>query len=602
MRYNTPYCKSRLGVKSVRAYLIASEEYRGQFQFWTDDPYFSMNCPCPELLSEDNHIINRDRVMAICEAMSKVYELSVSDQAVELIKTVLDEKEPQSAYFKTPFEGFQWKSYQKRAINVLEHEDNAMLQMDPGTGKSYTSTMMACQRYEQGRCGKVVVWVPAALLYDWVRTIQEATSLSVAMPNRSWSAKKREEFYQTDDSDVWVLNYERVRTVDREPIEKALKKKQPLFILDEVTKVKNRSSTLHKELAKLSRHCKAKHIALTATPIVRGPEDFYNEFRIIDPDVFGKVKDFERLFTYNCGERDFWDGYVGYQNLSMMHVMTGAQVFSASKTSPEIAKEFPEKNEILLPYRLSERHRGLYDEILDYGYSLGKERRQGALFMLTFMRLCNLPQALLFQHQYDDTEYGDQLRHIDEICRRYEKHLMDDKQCSKLELVLDKIQEIAEAGEKVLVFAQHTSNCLYPLGERLKKAKLDPLFYTGDVSLEDKERVKTAFKTDPKRQVLLMSDAGQMGLNFQECRYLIHYQTPVTHAAYEQRSDRIHRLSSEHSTVDIMRFMGEDTVEERIEDTMQGRRQLATEMGFGEYEEVGIISPEDADWFSGFDD
>ena len=186
----------------MRAYLIASEEYRGQFQFWTDDPYFSMNCPCPELLSEDNHIINRDRVMAICEAMSKVYELSVSDQAVELIKTVLDEKEPQSAYFKTPFEGFRLKGYQKRAINVLEHEPNTMLQCSPGCGKTIAALFMACQRYEQGRCGKIVVWVPAALIYDWVREVGRSTRLSVATPKRSWSAKKREDFYLNDDSDV----------------------------------------------------------------------------------------------------------------------------------------------------------------------------------------------------------------------------------------------------------------------------------------------------------------------------------------------------------------------------------------------------------------
>ena len=583
----------------MRAHLIASTEYRGQFQLYSDDPFFKENCGCPELLSDDLHIVNRDRVVHVCSTVAETYELTVSDEALELMRSILSEKEPESSLFVKPFDGFEWKAYQKRAINALEFEEDSFLQLSPGCGKTLMAVMMACQRVERGDAGKVVVWVPAALIYDWVKEVSRSTKLSVATPNRSWQAKRREEFYLTDDSDVWVLNYERLRTVDREPIEKALRRKRPLFILDEVQSVKGRSSAKHKELAKLSRHCGASHIALTATPIVRGPEDFYNEFRIIEPSVFGTVKDFERLFTYNCGERDIWGNYVGYVNLAKMHVMAGAHVFSADKTQPEIAKEFPSKQELLFEYQLLPKLQKVYDEIMEYGRSLDGETRQGALFMMTFMRLCNMPTTLLLPHEYGDTDYGRQLMAIDAICRAHEKELRDLSNCAKLELVCDKVGEILDSGEKVLLFAQHTHNCLYPLGEKLSRYR--PLFYTGDVSLQDKERVKDEFKHSDDRNLLLMSDAGQVGLNFQECRYLIHYQTPVTHAAYEQRSDRISRVDSEFDTITVMRFVGLGTVEERVEDTMLGRRRMSTEMGFGEYEEVGVISQEDADWFCGFD-
>ena len=581
------------------AELVVSDSYDGQFRILSDDPYFGSNCPCSEMLTEDFHIVNRDRVVAVCDAISQVYTLSVSDDALALMTEVLSESEPVSELFVRPFDGFEWKGYQKRAINVLEHERNSMLQCGPGLGKTLMALMMACQRFERGDCGKVVVWVPAPLIYDWVKEIRRSTKLSVATPNRNQSAKRREEFYLSDESDIWVLNYERLRTVDREPIEKALLKSNPLFILDEVQSVKGRASAKHKELAKLSRHCRASHIALTATPIVRGPEDFYNEFRIIEPSVFGTVRDFERLFTYNNGERTIWGDYVGYQNLPLMHVMSGSKVFSASKSSPEIAKEFPAKQELLFDYELSKEHRAIYDEIMEYGYSLGRETRQGTLFMLTFMRLCNMPETLLLDHVYDNTEYGRQQEGIDLICRRHAKQLLDDKLCSKLMLATDKAHEIVDAGERLLIFAQHTYNCLYPLGKRL--ARLHPLFYTGDVPPMEKERVKEEFKKG-SRPLLLMSDAGQVGLNFQECRYLMHYQTPITHAAYEQRSDRISRVDSEYDAITVMRFVGLGTVEERVEDTMQGRRIMAREMGFGEYEEVGTINRDDADWFAGFED
>lgn len=584
----------------MRVYLIASETYDGQFQLWSEDGFSAAGCGCADMLTDDGHIINRDRVMTVCSRVSENHELMVTDEASRLMETVLDSHEPQSVLFVKPFDGFEWKGYQRRAINTLEPCKNAFLQTAPGTGKTIMSLMMACQRMEQERCGKIVVFCPAALIYDWVREWERSSTLSVATPNRAWGAKRREDFYATDGSDVWVLNYERMRTVDRVPIEKALKGASPLFILDEVQSVKGRSSAKHKELAKLSRHCRATHIALTATPIVRGPEDFYNEFRIVEPSRFGTVKDFERMFTVNCGERGFWGDYVGYINLPYMHVMTGDMVFSASKSQPEIAAEFPEKQEFAIEYDLSPKHRAIYDEIMAYGYSLGRERRQGALFMLTFMRLCNMPEVLLRPHIGAEGDYAEQQARIDAICQAHAKELSDRKLCAKLMLVEDKVGEIIDAGEKVLVFAQHTHNCLYPLGDTLMRHH--PLFYTGDVSPEDKERVKSEFKGNPERQLLLMSDAGQAGLNFQECRYLIHYQTPVSHAAYEQRSDRISRVDSEFDTITVMRFIGRNTVEERVEDTMLGRKMLADEMGFGEFEEMGAISPSDADWFAGFDD
>ena len=486
-------------------------------------------------------------------------------------------------------------------ISVASSENTYITRDYVVTHNTLTSIFMACQRLDRNIGDKIVVWCPVALIYDWVKEIRRSTKLTVATPLRSWSADKRRKFYESSDADVWVLNYERVRTVDREAIERVLKTRRPLFIFDEIQKIKGRTSTVHKEIAKMARRVNARaKIALTATPIVSGPEDYYNEFRIIEPGIFGNVRDFEREFTYNNGEKTMFGAYVGYQNLAYMHVMTGAQVFSADKSQPEIAKEFPQKHEILLPYELSREERKVYDAIYDYGRTLDPEERCGTLFMLTFMRLCNMPEVLLKPHAYDGSEYSRQLMRIDEICQSYRRVLEGSSHSAKLELATEKVEEIIGSGEKVIVFAQHTHNCLLPLAQHWKAH--EPLVYIGEgMTPDQKEAVKRSFKEDASRKLLLMSDAGQVGLNFQECRYLLHYQTPTSHAAYEQRSDRVHRIDTEYDYVTVMRMMAEETVEERVEDTMQGRRRMATEMGFGdEYEEYGTITQEDADFFCGF--
>ena len=126
------------------------------------------------------------------------------------------------------------------------------------------------------------------------------------------------------------------------------------------------------------------------------------------------------------------------------------------------------------------------------------------------------------------------------------------------------------------------------------------MYHGGMTQFERDESIKL-FLSDEKERLLLMSDAGQMGLNLQVCRNVIHYQTPITHAAYTQRADRVHRLSSEFVSVDIYRMVTSGTIEERVEDTMQGRRKLAEQMGMGgEFEEYGTISNADADWICGF--
>ena len=587
----------------MRAILDVSSKYRGQLMFYSDDPYFVMNCGCRDLLTEDMHIINQDQAYEVCQAVSSIYQLQVTDAALGRLRELTDASDVDTPSFKKPFEEFKFKKFQCRAINVMAEEPNVMLQMSCGCGKTCTSIFMACQRRDKGWSDKIVVWVPAALITDWVKNIESFTNLTVGTVPRGWSVEKRAEWYLKDKYDVWVLNYERVRTTDIEAIKKSLRKKHPIFIFDEVQKLMNRSSRLHREMVKLGKYVKtSSKIALTATPIVKGPENFYNEFRVIEPSIFGYVYDFERLFTYNDGEKTMYGEYIGYQNLPLMHLMAGAQVFSATKARQEIAGEFPQKQETLIPYQLSKQERKVYDEIHKYGQSLNPEDRCGTLFMLTFMRLCNMPEVLLYSHNYPDSEYGEQQRKIDEICQSHRSVLEKSKNSAKLELATEKVDEILSAGEKLIIFAQHTHNCLIPLAEHLKK--YNPLMYFGEMGLEEKERAKTLFKTSPDHNLLLMSDAGQVGLNFQECRHLLHYQTPVSHAAYEQRSDRVHRIDTKFDTIDVIRMCAEDTIEEAVEETMQGRRQIAAEMGLGgdfnEYEEVGAISQEDADFLCGF--
>lgn len=587
------------------ARVVLSERYRGQFALEVEEGFRwdAANAVRVGDLAEDGTVLNQDRVFEVCRQLSEAgFDVRLSRDAAERAREVMDETPPDIPSLALP-EGFVPKRFQLRCINSLRGERRAMIQSSTGTGKSFMGLAIAAARLDAGEVDRVVVWCPSALVGDWVRNFGNLSRLRAATVPKSAPPAKRAEWYLMDQGPVWVLNYERLRTADAEPIAKALKGRRVMFLMDEVTKLKNRSSKLHSSMKRLMKSVKCGDVlALTATPMVVGPEDFYNEWRIIDPERFGLVRDFERDFTYDEGARDFWGNYVGYVNLDAMRSRVGAQMFSADKSSPEIAAEFPRKDEIAVELELSRQDRSVYDELWEVGDRTDPEVRSGALFASVLRRVCEMPECLLnvrVPGPDADPDYADQVRRVVEVVERCRSKVEGSKNSAKLEYVQELVGELISQGERVVVFGDKTHNLLFPLARHLEA--FSPQLYVGGMGQGERDEVVDAFKRGDRR-LLLMSDAGQMGLNLQECRYLIHYQTPYTGAAYIQRSERINRLSSEYDAVTVYRFTTRDTVEERIEALLQERMRLSREMGIAsEYEELGSDGAmRDVDYICGF--
>src|SRR5690606_8923227 len=81
----------------------------------------------------------------------------------------------------------------------------------------------------------------------------------------------------------------------------ALSGKRVLVVYDEMTKLSNRKSGVHKThefmVKELRKHGECRVLGLTATPIERSPESFYNLGRILAPDVVGTVNQFEHNYV-----------------------------------------------------------------------------------------------------------------------------------------------------------------------------------------------------------------------------------------------------------------------------------------------------------------
>jgi hypothetical protein len=123
---------------------------------------------------------------------------------------------------------------------------------------------------------------------------------------------------------------------------------------------------------------------------------------------------------------------------------------------------------------------------------------------------------------------------------------------------------------KVLVFTFFVGTAKY-LETRLASEGFPALRIAGDIPsnphLPDKdERGKRIlqFKDDPSIRVLVSTEVGSEGLDFQFCHHLINYDLPWNPMVVEQRIGRIDRFGQASDVVNIHSLVVQGTVEDRI--------------------------------------
>ena len=136
------------------------------------------------------------------------------------------------------------------------------------------------------------------------------------------------------------------------------------------------------------------------------------------------------------------------------------------------------------------------------------------------------------------------------------------------------------AGEKVLVFAEARETIDYL---RLALARpgegfqpLEALAYVGDLSPADRDKLVARFRDPDGPRVLLCTELGGEGRNFQHCNVLVNYDLAWSPAAIEQRIGRIDRIGQSRD-VRIYAFRPEGTLAARVLDLLDEAVGVFTE-------------------------
>lgn len=144
-----------------------------------------------------------------------------------------------------------------------------------------------------------------------------------------------------------------------------------------------------------------------------------------------------------------------------------------------------------------------------------------------------------------------------------------DSKFAKLKEILNNVWA-EEPNAKVLIFTFFRGTARY-LEKHLTECGWPAIRIDGDIpsdprrpAVDERGKRIRQFQMDPNVKVLVSTEVGSEGLDFQFCHYLVNYDLPWNPMVVEQRIGRIDRFGQESKVVHVINLVVRGTVEDTI--------------------------------------
>lgn len=428
---------------------------------------------------------------------------------------------------------------------------------DMGLGKTLQviSLIVQLRRQTRGRDGASapsLLIVPTSLVGNWQREVARfAPELKLFVTHRSVSspdelarvaAKPAKELASFD---AVLITYGMVRKAAwlRDV-------KWRLIVLDEAQAIKNAASAQAKAIKEIPARCR---ITMTGTPIENNLGDLWSLFDFSSPGLLGGFAEFKRFVAAK-------DDAQRLRRLAALRSLVRPYVLRRLKTDPRIAPDLPDKTEVRVDCGLMPPQAALYAEVIkDLKVALKSAdgiRRRGVVLaaLMQLKQICNHPALYTKRSEFVPGDSG-KYQELARIC-----------------------EVIARKQEKALVFSQFRSMC-EPLAVFLAGLFGRPgLVLTGETTAKGRSKLVAEFQQESGPPFLVISvKAGGVGLNLTEACHVVHFDRWWNPAVEDQATDRAFRIGQKRNLL-VHKFVSRGTLEERIDDLIRSKRQLAHDL------------------------
>ncbi|WP_386081607.1 RNA polymerase-associated protein RapA [Vreelandella sp. F11] len=451
------------------------------------------------------------------------------------------------------------------------HAPRVLLADEVGLGKTIEAGLILHRLLLNGRVERALILVPDSLTHQWLVELLRRFSLNVTLLDETQSQAHGS--YNPFESAQLVLASQGWLFANPQRQEQALASQFDLLIVDEAHHLdwsEEGSGPGYRCVEQLSAAIPGL-LLLTATPEQMGIKSHFARLRLLDSERYHDLERFkaeESHYTEVARAIDALEALPDEPS-ARAHVSAVAddrdsQALLATLCNEEASKEQQDTaraqlSEALLDrhgtgrvmFRNSRRHVGGFPErrlnlaplALPSAYRRvvrRLERDDDYLDELLIETGMDHPDVLIYpdaayRELKDDPLNGEEWWHID----------------PRVNWLLEKLSDDSESGfanEKVLVIAHHreTAEGLAE-GLRVLGGYHAPVFHE-DLSLIERDRAAAAFADEDEGvQVLVCSEIGSEGRNFQFCRHLVMFDMPQHPDQLEQRIGRLDRIGQRHA-------------------------------------------------------
>ncbi|MEU1997774.1 DEAD/DEAH box helicase [Nocardia gamkensis] len=506
--------------------------------------------------SDDSPVTFADMLGEI--AVSRVPQVPITEvTASGWVEDLLDRtREPEALAPPVGLKA-QLRPYQERGLAWLATMSRmgcgAILADDMGLGKTVQVLALLVHERETAsepeRPGPTLLVCPMSVVGNWQREAERfAPDLRVWVHHGAGRRAGADLDETVATADLVVTTY----ALLARDAEELGRQDWDRVVLDEAQHIKNAGT----RQARAARSLPARHrLALTGTPVENRLEELRSIMDFAMPKVLGSAQSFRARFAVPIErERD--------QNaISRLRWLTQPFVLRRVKTDPTVISDLPEKLEMTVRANLTVEQAALYQAVVDdmmakIKDAKGMARKGAVLGALTRLKqVCNHPAHFL----------GDGSGVLHRGAHR----------SGKLALVEDVVDAVLADGEKALLFTQFREfgELVAPyLAERFGTAIP---FLHGGVPKKKRDAMVTGFQAPEGPPLMLLSlKAGGTGLNLTAANHVVHLDRWWNPAVENQATDRAFRIGQRRN-VQVRKLVCVDTIEERIDEMINGKRQLA---------------------------
>tara|TARA_R110001599_G_scaffold228360_1_gene427533 strand:+ start:79 stop:1776 length:1698 start_codon:yes stop_codon:yes gene_type:complete len=444
--------------------------------------------------------------------------------------------------------------HQRKAFYMSRDKKSFALLMEQGTGKTKVIIDNAAYLYGKGEITALIVIAPNGVHRNWINS-----EIPIHMPK--WCVhksvfytagmnKKRTEEYNSvigasDCLKIFSFNVEAFTSIKAiEFMQKALLSNKVMLVVDESSRIKRPGAKRTKIITKFGKQAEYLRI-MTGTPVTKGPEDVYSQFKFLDHKILGYDSFYSFRARY-CTMGGFENRQIiSYQNIDELTRNIEGHSFRVLK-----------KDCLDLPDKIYQRH---YVEMSAKQIKIYKNMKESFVAELEG-QVVNAPEAIT------------RLLRLQQITCGWFPTENGVEPIENKNLRLEALKEIlGDINSKVIIWARFKADL------KAIEAALGDLAvsYHGEVSNDDREAAVYRFQNDDSiRYFIGQPQSGGIGLTLTAADYVVYYSNSFDLEIRMQSEDRCHRIGTKNN-VTYIDIEARKTIDSKIIKALREKKSLA---------------------------